>query len=49
MDENLFFGPSGNGWNAKRVHHIDPHFIDRNKWIACVDGRGEKLDIGFQY
>ena len=29
---------SGKGWNAERMHHIDPHQIDENKWIACVDG-----------
>jgi hypothetical protein len=29
---------SGKGWNAERMHHIDPHQIDENRWIACVDG-----------
>ena len=26
------------GWNAKGMHTIDPHQIEANKWIACVDG-----------
>lgn len=25
-------------WNAAGMHHIDPHQISENKWIACVDG-----------
>jgi hypothetical protein len=42
-------GPSGKGWNAKRMHHIDLHQIGENRWIACVDGTGEKLVFGLQY
>jgi len=26
------------GWNAGRMHHIDPHEIRPDEWIACVDG-----------
>jgi len=29
---------SGTGWNADKMHHIDPHQIGENQWIACVDG-----------
>lgn len=30
---------SGNErWNESGMHHIDPHFNDDGKWIACVDG-----------
>ena len=25
-------------WNAAGMHHIDPHQISSNEWIACVDG-----------
>jgi len=49
MDHNLFFGPSGNGWNAKRMHHIDLHPVGRNQWIACLDGYGEELVFGLKY
>ena len=29
---------SGTGWNADGMHTIDPHQIEENQWIACVDG-----------
>ena len=29
---------SGEGWNCKGMHHIDPHMISEGQWIACVDG-----------
>lgn len=29
---------SGDAWNAAGMHHIDPHQISDNAWIACVDG-----------
>jgi hypothetical protein len=31
--------PSGLGWNAKGMHHVDAHQQGNRKWIACVDGR----------
>jgi hypothetical protein len=31
--------PSGQGWNAAGMHHIDPHEMPDGTWIACVDGR----------
>jgi hypothetical protein len=30
--------PSGAGWNAYGMHHIDPHPMHDGRWIACVDG-----------
>ncbi|MCE3238843.1 MAG: hypothetical protein K0R24_1824 [Gammaproteobacteria bacterium] len=30
--------PTGIGWNAKRMHHIDCHKIKKGKWVACTDG-----------
>jgi hypothetical protein len=38
VETGLVLKPSGVGWNASGMHHIDPHLVDR-KWIACVDGR----------
>jgi hypothetical protein len=26
------------GWNARRMHHIDPHILPDGTWIACADG-----------
>lgn len=31
-------GPSGHGWNAAGMHHIDPHRLGDARWLACVDG-----------
>ena len=39
--------PSGIGWNARKMHHIDAHQIGENKWIACVDGYGENWFLDF--
>jgi hypothetical protein len=33
--------PSGQGWNAAGMHHIDPHPLPAGGWIACVDGHFE--------
>ena len=39
--------PSGEGWNAHKMHHIDAHALPGGGWIACVDGfaqsTGEEL------
>jgi beta-xylosidase len=29
---------SGNGWNAKGMHHIDAHQQPNGHWLVCVDG-----------
>jgi hypothetical protein len=29
---------TGVGWNAAGMHHLDPHRLADDKWIACVDG-----------
>ena len=31
--------PSGSGWNADGMHHLDAHRLTDDRWIACVDGR----------
>jgi hypothetical protein len=31
--------PSGSGWNADGMHHVDAHRVEDGKWMACVDGR----------
>jgi hypothetical protein len=31
--------PSGTGWNALGMHHVDAHRHVEHYWIACVDGR----------
>lgn len=43
VQENLIIKASGSGWNKTGMHHIDPHQIDENTWIACVDGNNSHL------
>jgi hypothetical protein len=38
VQESPVLSPSGAGWNACGMHHIDPHRIADGKWIASVDG-----------
>lgn len=30
--------PTGTGWNAHGMHHVDPHRHADRHWVACVDG-----------
>ena len=32
---------TGSGWNKSGMHHIDPHPLSPDRWIACVDGHVE--------
>jgi hypothetical protein len=41
VEENPILQANRTGWNAKGMHHIDPHQIEKNDWIACVDGNVE--------
>jgi len=38
VQESPVLSPSGAGWNACGMHHIDPHRLADGKWIASVDG-----------
>lgn len=40
---------NGAGWNAKGMHHLDPHKAEGKGWIACVDGWRPKLLFGLNY
>ena len=40
VPENPIIKASGLGWNAKKMHTVDPHQVGPHKWIACVDGFG---------
>jgi hypothetical protein len=35
---NPMLSGSGAGWNASGMHHIDPHRLCHDSWVACVDG-----------
>ena len=47
--ERPILKPSGIGWNKNGMHHIDPHQIGKNKWIACVDGLRTFYVFGLKY
>ena len=48
VSKGSILAASGTGWNKHGMHHIDPHQIEKNKWIACVDGCTD-LAFGLQY
>ncbi len=31
---------SSSGWNARAMHHVDPHQTGENQWIAAIDALG---------
>ena len=33
----------GVGWRSKGMHTIDPHQLNKNEWIACVDGYKQSI------
>jgi len=35
------------GWNSLGMHHVDPHSLGGNRWIAGVDGHRNALSVGF--
>lgn len=38
VPENPIIKASGCGWNKYGMHHVDPHQLAEQQWIACVDG-----------
>src|SRR5262249_555399 len=38
VEQNPVLRPSGMGWNACGMHHVDPHRLSDGHWLACVDG-----------
>ena len=45
---NPILKESGTGWNGNGMHHIDPHQLGDNRWIASVDGWTEVWEFGFE-
>lgn len=41
--QSPILGASGAGWNAAGMHHIDPYQVKDNGWIACVDGKTDRI------
>ncbi len=32
-------------WNSMGMHSVDPHYIEDNTWIACVDGKARVVEL----
>jgi len=41
--------PSGSGWNRDAMHQLDPVQVDKDSWIASVDGFGKYWIFGWKY
>jgi hypothetical protein len=40
MVEKPLVKASSQGWNSRAMHHVDPHQIGENQWIAAIDALG---------
>jgi hypothetical protein len=49
LPESPVLGPSGGGWNAEGMHHIDLHVQTDGSCLAAVDGWRRVRDIGWKY
>jgi hypothetical protein len=49
LPESPVLGPSGQGWNAEGMHHLDLHVEADGSWLAAVDGWHRVRDIGWKY
>jgi hypothetical protein len=36
------------GWNSLGMHHVDPHPLGDNRWLACVDGHRHALRLALK-
>jgi hypothetical protein len=44
VEESPILKPSGEGWNACGMHHVDAHLLEDGLWYAAVDGwYGEEI------
>lgn len=39
----IILNKGGTGWRSKGMHNIDPHQLNENEWIACVDGYKQSI------
>jgi hypothetical protein len=44
LDTKPFLGPTGQGWNEKRMHHVDFLQTGDSDWLAVADGYSHALD-----
>lgn len=38
LQKRPLFGPNWRRWTQGGMHHVDPHCLSKNNWIAAVDG-----------
>lgn len=48
VNENPILKATGSSWNATGMHNLDPHQINKDNWIACVDGCRISLVFGLK-
>ncbi|HVO25460.1 MAG TPA: hypothetical protein VMW56_17710 [Candidatus Margulisiibacteriota bacterium] len=49
LGEAAILGPGSAVWNEKGMHHLDPHQVGDDIWIACVDGWQKHVAFGLYY
>jgi hypothetical protein len=47
--EEPILKPGDDGWNRNGMHQVDPHQVDANTWIACVDGWRRSWGLAFYH
>jgi hypothetical protein len=47
LDESPVLVPSGCGWNADGMHHMDLHILKDGSLLAAVDGRSQVNELRF--
>lgn len=47
VGERPVIGAADSGWNARGMHHVDPHPLGPQEWIAAVDGSRKTWALRF--
>jgi hypothetical protein len=47
VKENPIIKAGKSGWNSAGMHTVDPWQIDKEKWIACVDGYTSHIKLKY--
>ena len=49
IEDNPILQGRGTGWNAAGMHTIDAHQLDKDNWMAAVDGFSRARLSGWRY
>jgi hypothetical protein len=44
-----FLAPGGQGWNARKMHHVSLIEKSPGQWLAAVDGMGKNVFLGIRH